>query len=98
MKDTDLKDEVFKRMSDVKQPPTEAEALDIAERTARQHAEGVQRLEEVAAMLRKLAESHPDPDAGKQANLAIEKLDSARSSFALAAVNHNQVWNNDSNA
>ena len=64
---------------------------------AAQYDRGDKLVKQVSATLRKIASSHPNPAAKKQAKLALKKLGEARSAFGIASMcqgGSDPTWNN----
>lgn len=60
---------------------------------ARHYGAGDKLVKQVAATLNKIASSHPNPNARKQAKLAIKKLGQAQSEFGTACMCQTVIWN-----
>jgi hypothetical protein len=60
------------------------------------YTKGDKLVKQVAATLNKIAASHPNPNAKKQAKLAIRKLSDAETAFGSACMCQSDVWNSDS--
>lgn len=66
-----------------------------ADGMAEHFSNGEQMLADASATLRDIAESHPDPEKRKAADLAIKKLDDAATAFSIGATCAGAVWNAD---
>lgn len=63
----------------------------IAAQRTEHYTEGYEYLQQVATILKELAETHSDPEKRTKANLAISKLDTACGAFGHASLNHGVV-------
>lgn len=64
---------------------------------AKHYGQGDKLVKQVAATLNKIAATHPNPNARKQAKLAVRKLSDAQNAFGSACMCQSDVWNSDSN-
>ena len=58
----------------------------VAKARAEHYASGANLLKQVSSTLHQLAASHPDPGAKQQVNLALVRLDQARTAFGTAGL------------
>lgn len=70
-------------------------AASNAKARAKHYGKGDKLVKEVAATLNKIAASHPNKNARKQAKLAVRKLNAAESAFGTACMCQSDVWNSD---
>ncbi|MGH7239698.1 MAG: hypothetical protein ACREHG_06485, partial [Candidatus Saccharimonadales bacterium] len=63
----------------------------IAAQRTEHWTEAYNHIQSVAATLKDVASSHPDPDKQAKANLAITQLDQASAAFGSASLNHGVV-------
>src|SRR5579859_114018 len=59
------------------------------------YAKGDKLVKQVAATLNKIAATHPNPNARKQAKLAVKKLSDAETAFGTACMCQGVIWNSD---
>ncbi len=71
------------------------EARKKADGMAQHYSKGESLLADAAATLRDIADSHPDPEKRKAADMAIKKMDDAVNSFCVASTCHSSSWNVD---
>lgn len=80
-----------------RQPVTGKKATRDLKARSTSYAKGTKLVSDVAATLRQVAKSHPDPKARKKATDAIKKLDAARTEFGSASLCMTVVFNGDGN-
>lgn len=73
----------------------DSEAATIAKARAGHYANGANLLQQVTTTLQNIAVNHPDPNARKQAELAVNKLADAQAAFGDAALCLGVIWNKD---
>jgi len=62
---------------------------------AKHYTKGDKLVKQVAATLNKIAATHPNPKARKQAKLAVRKLSDAEAAFGTACMCMGTVWGQD---
>ncbi|HET7651138.1 MAG TPA: hypothetical protein VFL15_10610 [Gammaproteobacteria bacterium] len=67
----------------------------MAAQRAQHWTEAYNHVQAVAATLKDVASSHPDPEKRSQANLAISRLEAATAAFGSASLNHGVVHSPD---
>lgn len=68
-------------------------AVTNAKQRTKHYAKGDKLVKDVAATLNKIATTHPNPKARKQAKLAIRKLNDAETAFGSACMCQTVIWN-----
>lgn len=64
-----------------------------AEKKAEYYSRALSALDEAAEHLKKIADSHPKPEAQEDAKSALKKIDEAINAYGDASMNQNQNWN-----
>src|SRR5579859_2204412 len=64
-----------------------------AKARTKHYSKGDKLVKQVAATLNKIAASHPNKNARKQAKLAVRKLNDAESAFGTACMCQTVIWN-----
>ena len=94
----EFKQELTKHLEDV--PPGFLRARDKLEKHAEAKAGHYERalnaLDDAAAKLKAIAESHPDDSARQEADTALKKIDEAINAYGEAAMDFNSIWQEDS--
>jgi hypothetical protein len=70
-------------------------AKSLATARSKHYGKGSILVKQVSDTLKKLAASHPNPKAKKQAKLALTKLNEAQSAFGSASLCQGEVWGQD---
>lgn len=84
----------------LKKRPKEMKAKAVsamAKGRTKHYSRGATLIKQVSDTLKKVAATHPNPKAKKQAKLALGKLNEAQSAFGSASLCQGDIWDNSQN-